>query len=213
MEQTKNPKKHFQMFWKHWILCNFLFLFFISIFVFSNFLAANVNVIMTLNEKQNVSDDTRTVPRWRARRRVLSIDCKKKGRMWLLSTYTYLGLQAAGGAKDQHQFRFRFRLNAPNNRPNPWSSENYLLSLTASTKMSYIVSRHIFGFLCKHEGCTEYGKVEKNLRQSFTVADQVLSQVLDDHQRFVIVQDEGSNPRSPIPAAGSQIIAKTSLRV
>ncbi|CAM4580876.1 unnamed protein product [Leuciscus chuanchicus] len=79
--------------------------------------------------------------------------------------------------------------------------------------MSYIVSRHIFDFLCKHEGCTEYGKVEKNLRQRFTVADQVLSQVLDDHQRFVIVQDQGSNPRSSIPAADSQIIAKTSLRV
>jgi len=79
--------------------------------------------------------------------------------------------------------------------------------------MSYIVSRHIFNFLCKHEGCTEYGKVERNLRQSFTVADQVLSQVLDDHQRFVVVQDEGSNPRNSIPAADSQIIAKTSLRV
>jgi len=45
------------------------------------------------------------------------------------------------------------------------------------------------------------------------VADQVLSQVLDDHQRFVVVQDEGSNPRNSIPAADSQIIAKTSLRV
>ncbi|XP_067276318.1 protein mono-ADP-ribosyltransferase PARP12 isoform X2 [Pseudorasbora parva] len=79
--------------------------------------------------------------------------------------------------------------------------------------MSYIVSRHIFNFLCKHEGCTDYGKVERNLRQSITVADQVLSQVLDDHQRFVIVQEEGSNPRSSIPAADSLIIAKTSLRL
>lgn len=124
----------------------------------------------------------------------------------------YLWLQAAGGAKDQHQFRFRFRLNAPKHRPNP-KQWKLILLLTASTKMTSIVSRHIFNFLCKHEGCTDYGKVERNLRQSFTVADQVLSQVLHDHQRFVIIQDEGSNPRSSIPAADSLILAKTSLRV
>uniref|UniRef100_A0A671M3Z6 Poly [ADP-ribose] polymerase 12-like n=1 Tax=Sinocyclocheilus anshuiensis TaxID=1608454 RepID=A0A671M3Z6_9TELE len=51
------------------------------------------------------------------------------------------------------------------------------------------------------------------LRQSITVADQVLSQVLDDHQRFVIVQDEDSNPRSSIPDSDSLILAKTSLRL
>ncbi|XP_067246229.1 protein mono-ADP-ribosyltransferase PARP12 isoform X3 [Chanodichthys erythropterus] len=79
--------------------------------------------------------------------------------------------------------------------------------------MTSIVSRHIYDFLCKHEGCTDYGKVERNLRQRFTVADQVLSLVLDDHQRFVIIQNEGSNPRSSIPAADSLILAKTSLRV
>uniref|UniRef100_A0A671S5R7 Poly (ADP-ribose) polymerase family, member 12a n=1 Tax=Sinocyclocheilus anshuiensis TaxID=1608454 RepID=A0A671S5R7_9TELE len=77
----------------------------------------------------------------------------------------------------------------------------------------YVVSRHIFNFICKHEGCSDYGKVERDLRQSFTVADQVLSQVLDDHQRFVIVQDEDSNPRSSIPDADSLILAKTSLRL
>ncbi|XP_073706532.1 protein mono-ADP-ribosyltransferase PARP12 [Garra rufa] len=76
-----------------------------------------------------------------------------------------------------------------------------------------IVSRHIFTFLCKHDGCSDYGKVESNLRQSFTVADQVLSQVLDDQQRFVIVQDEDSKPRSSIPDADSLILAKTSLRL
>ncbi|RXN24729.1 poly [ADP-ribose] polymerase 12-like isoform X1 [Labeo rohita] len=76
-----------------------------------------------------------------------------------------------------------------------------------------IVSRHIFYFLCKNDGCSDYGKVEKDLRQSFTVADQVLSQVLDDHQRFVIVRDEDSNPKSPIPDADSLILAKTSLRL
>ncbi|KAL1257021.1 hypothetical protein QQF64_012566 [Cirrhinus molitorella] len=76
-----------------------------------------------------------------------------------------------------------------------------------------IVSRHIFNFLCKHDGCSDYGQVESDLRQSFTVADQVLSQVLDDHQRFVIVQDEDSKPRSSIPDADSLILAKTSLRL
>uniref|UniRef100_A0A8C1ZTZ6 Poly (ADP-ribose) polymerase family, member 12a n=1 Tax=Cyprinus carpio TaxID=7962 RepID=A0A8C1ZTZ6_CYPCA len=76
-----------------------------------------------------------------------------------------------------------------------------------------IVSRHIFTFICKHEGCTDYGKVERDLRLSITVADQVLSQVLDDHQRFVIVHDEDSNPRSSIPDRDSLILAKTSLRL
>lgn len=76
-----------------------------------------------------------------------------------------------------------------------------------------IVSRHIFTFICKHEGCTDYGEVERDLRLSITVADQVLSQVLDDHQRFVIVHDEDSNPRSSIPDRDSLILAKTSLRL
>ncbi|XP_052387349.1 protein mono-ADP-ribosyltransferase PARP12-like isoform X1 [Carassius gibelio] len=77
----------------------------------------------------------------------------------------------------------------------------------------YVVSRHIFHFICKHEGCSDYGQVERSLRQSFTVADQVLSQVLDDHQRFVIVQDDDSSPRSSKPDADSLILAKTSLRL
>lgn len=77
-----------------------------------------------------------------------------------------------------------------------------------------IVSRHIYNFVCKQEGSSDYGKVEINLRKSFTVADQVLSMVLDDSQKFVIVHnDENPNPRSSIPAADSLILAKTSLRV
>ncbi|XP_052008490.1 protein mono-ADP-ribosyltransferase PARP12 isoform X2 [Xyrauchen texanus] len=79
--------------------------------------------------------------------------------------------------------------------------------------MASTVSKYIYNFLCKHEGSSDFGKVEKNLRQSFTVADQVLSLVLDDHQRFVIKEDEDSNTTNSVLGADSLIIAKTSLRV
>ncbi|XP_057203959.1 protein mono-ADP-ribosyltransferase PARP12 [Triplophysa rosa] len=79
--------------------------------------------------------------------------------------------------------------------------------------MSSSVSKHIFTFLCKNEGCSEYGKVEKSLRQSFTVADQVLSLVLDDQEKFAIKEDEDSNTNKSVLGARSLIVAKTSLRV
>ncbi|XP_051513151.1 protein mono-ADP-ribosyltransferase PARP12-like isoform X2 [Myxocyprinus asiaticus] len=79
--------------------------------------------------------------------------------------------------------------------------------------MASIVSNSIYHFLCKNEGCSDFGKVESNLRQSFTVADQVLSLVLDDQERFVVKEDEDSNDTKSLLPADSLIIAKTSLRV
>ncbi|XP_073709806.1 protein mono-ADP-ribosyltransferase PARP12 isoform X2 [Misgurnus anguillicaudatus] len=81
--------------------------------------------------------------------------------------------------------------------------------------MSSAVSSHIFNFLCKNEGCSDYGAVDRNLRQSFTVADQVLSMVLDDQEKFVIKEDDGedSGTNQSILSAESLIIAKTSLRL
>lgn len=81
--------------------------------------------------------------------------------------------------------------------------------------MSSAVSRHIFNFLCKNEGCSDYGAVDRNLRQSFTVADQVLSMVLDDQEKFVIKEDDGedSDTNQSILSAKTLIIAKTSLRL
>lgn len=80
-------------------------------------------------------------------------------------------------------------------------------------KMSSAVSKHIFTFLCKNEGCADYGKVDKSLRQSFTVADQVLSLVLDEQEKFAIKEDEDSNTNQSVLGANSLIVAKTSLRV
>ncbi|XP_056621652.1 protein mono-ADP-ribosyltransferase PARP12-like isoform X2 [Triplophysa dalaica] len=79
--------------------------------------------------------------------------------------------------------------------------------------MSSAVAKHIFTFLCKNEGCSDYGKVEKSLRQSFTVADQVLTMVLDDQEKFAIKEDDDSNTSKSVLGAKSLIVAKTSLRV
>ncbi|KAA0715122.1 Poly [ADP-ribose] polymerase 12 [Triplophysa tibetana] len=76
--------------------------------------------------------------------------------------------------------------------------------------MSSAVAKHIFTFLCKNEGCSDYGKVEKSLRQSFTVADEVLSTVLYGQEKFAIIEDEDSNTNKSVLGL---IIAKTSLRV
>ncbi|XP_056621656.1 protein mono-ADP-ribosyltransferase PARP12-like isoform X2 [Triplophysa dalaica] len=79
--------------------------------------------------------------------------------------------------------------------------------------MSSDLAKHIFTFLCTNEGCSDYGKVEKSLGQSFTVADQVLTMVLDDQEKFAIKEDDDSNISKSVLGAKSLIVAKTSLRV
>ncbi|XP_035381611.1 protein mono-ADP-ribosyltransferase PARP12-like, partial [Electrophorus electricus] len=77
---------------------------------------------------------------------------------------------------------------------------------------SHILSSHVFHIVCQHLGSLDFKSLDQILRQRFTVADEVLLEVLTDFDKFVVV--EGKEKRESFQLShDSIIVAKTSLRV
>ena len=79
--------------------------------------------------------------------------------------------------------------------------------------MSALVVSSITKTLCTNQGCLTFRQVDQSLRQSMTVAKEVLFAVLSDETKFFIAQGE----ETPCDLNGlrpdSLIIAKTNLRI
>ncbi|KAG5274031.1 hypothetical protein AALO_G00158410 [Alosa alosa] len=81
--------------------------------------------------------------------------------------------------------------------------------------MTTLVAFSITKILCKNLGCLTFRQVDQSLRQSMTVAKEVLFRVLSDESRFSIVQGEEEESSCDLNGIrpDSLIIAKTDLRL
>ncbi|XP_004570821.2 protein mono-ADP-ribosyltransferase PARP12 [Maylandia zebra] len=77
--------------------------------------------------------------------------------------------------------------------------------------MTSTLSKFIIKTLCDNQGCLEFGKLEDQLAQKFTVADSVLRAVLFDDGKIAI--KERRNTGSKIISPDSLVVAKTNLRL
>lgn len=77
--------------------------------------------------------------------------------------------------------------------------------------MTSTLSKFIIKTLCDNQGCLEFGKLEDQLAQKFTVADSVLRAVLFDDGKIAI--KERRKTGSKIISTDSLVVAKTNLRL
>ncbi|KAF7698932.1 protein mono-ADP-ribosyltransferase PARP12 [Silurus meridionalis] len=77
--------------------------------------------------------------------------------------------------------------------------------------MASLVSNHILRVLCNNQCCLEFQQLDRIIRQSFTVDEQILRRALLDSENFRVVDEEASAERALSP--GTHIIATTTLRL
>lgn len=77
--------------------------------------------------------------------------------------------------------------------------------------MTDLVSFTITKILCANKGCLTFKEIDQGLRQSMTVAKEVLFRVLSDESKFSILQ--GEEDSSCDFSADTLVIAKTGLRL
>ncbi|XP_046870582.1 protein mono-ADP-ribosyltransferase PARP12 isoform X2 [Hypomesus transpacificus] len=78
--------------------------------------------------------------------------------------------------------------------------------------MSSIVSQFVTKILCENHGCLEFKQLKQIVDQKFTVADEVLTRILNDGGKIVIIEGKRT-AAGCIMSPDSVIVAKTSLRV
>lgn len=78
--------------------------------------------------------------------------------------------------------------------------------------MAQSLSLFMFRTVCQHAGSLDFESLDQTVRQHFTVANEVLLEVLTDFHKFVIIAGKEKREGSAL-SPDTVIVAKTSLRV
>ncbi|XP_067090750.1 protein mono-ADP-ribosyltransferase PARP12 isoform X2 [Osmerus mordax] len=78
--------------------------------------------------------------------------------------------------------------------------------------MSAVVSQYVTKIICENHGCLEFKQLKQIVDQQFTVADDVLSRILNDRGKIVIIEGK-QTAAGCIMSPDSLVVAKTSLHI
>ena len=79
--------------------------------------------------------------------------------------------------------------------------------------MTSLISKFITRTLCDNHGSLDFGRLDEQISQTFTVADAVLRSVLDDRSRLLVQRGKLRAAGNKLLGADAVVVATTGLRL